>query len=371
MKITHVFKDYYPPTTGGIEQHINLLCRGLARHHQVSVLVPSRSRQTVAEQLDGVAVVRAAEFLRVASVPVCPTLPGHLRRLRPDLVHLHFPNPLGDVAYLLAARHAPLVVTYHADIVRQRALLPLYRPLLQAVLSRASRIIVGSAEYLESSDVLRRHRARCVVVPYGIDVDALALTADDHARVRDVRARHGGRLVLFVGVLRYYKGIEVLLRAMAKVAGHLVVVGRGTKRDALGRAAERAGVADRVTFAGELASPALRVLLHACDVFVLPSLDRSESFGIAQLEAMACGKPVVSSDLPTGVRFVNQHGVTGLLCPPGDAAALADALNRLLGDPALLARFGEAARRRVTEQFTVERMVARTLDVYESVRSGR
>ena len=370
MKIAHVFKDYYPPTTGGIEQHINLLARGLARHHDVTVLAPSRSRRTVDERLDGVRVVRVPELARVASVPLCPTLPLRLRRLRPDLVHLHFPNPLGDVAYLLGSRRIPLVVTYHADIVRQRALLPFYRPLLHAVLSRASRIIVGSPDYLESSEFLRRHRARCTVVPYGVDVEALSLRGEEDERVRQLRLAHGGRLVLFVGVLRYYKGIEVLLRAMTKVAGHLVIVGRGSDRDELHRHAARAGVAERVTFAGELPAPALRVFLHACDVFVLPSLDRSESFGIAQLEAMACGKPVVCSDLPTGLRFVNIHGVTGLRCPPGDAAALADALNRLLGDPALLARFGEAARRRVAEQFTVERMVARTLDVYERVLAG-
>lgn len=372
MKVVHIFKDYYPPTTGGIEQHMRLLCTYLAKQIDVSVLVPSRSRRTVEERIDGVHVVRVAEFGRYASAPLCPGAPLRLRTLRPDLVHVHFPNPMGDLTYLLSGVRAPLVVSYHADIIRQRAYLPIYRPVIDHLLGRAARIIAASEEYAASSAFLRAHAHKVVIGPYGIDAASFAACNGDLGVVRDVRRQFGDRLVIFVGVLRYYKGLDVLIRAMSDVDGRALIVGRGMEETALAALASQAGVSDRVTFLGELPPARLRALLHAADVFVLPSIDRCEAFGIAQVEAMACGKPVVSTDLPTGVRFVNQHEVTGLLVPPGDHRALAAALNRLLGDSDLRARMGAAGRRRVEQEFDAARMVSRTRDLYDEVlgRSG-
>lgn len=367
MRVVHIFKDYYPPTTGGIEQHMRLLCTALAKRLEVFVLVPSRSRRTIEERIDGVHVIRVPEFGRYASAPLCPSAPARLRALRPDLVHLHFPNPMGDLTYLLSGVPAPLVLSYHADIVKQRAYLPFYRPVLDRIFQRAAHIVAASEEYVASSEFLRRYRDKTAISPYGIDVSSLAMRNGDHETMRRLREQYGSRIVLFAGVLRYYKGIDVLIRAMTKVDGRALIVGRGVERTALESLARQVGVGDRVTFLGEVADASLRALLHAAAVFVLPSIDRCEAFGIAQLEAMACGTPVVSTDLPTGVRFVNQHEITGLLVPPGNPDALADALNRLLADPALRSRLGQCGRLRIERTFTAERMVARILDVYDGV----
>jgi len=353
---------------GGIEQHMNVLCNRLAGDADVTVLVPSRSRRTRRDDGDGVRILRVAEFGRYASVPLCPTMPAGLRRLRPDIVHLHFPNPMGDLAYLASGCRAPLVITYHADIVRQRGLLRPYLPVLRAMFNRADRIIVASGEYMASSPFLRCYHGKCTVIPYGVDLNELALRDGETAAADAVRGGLGSPIVLFVGVLRYYKGLDVLLRAMAKVPhARLVIAGRGRERTGLEALAARLGISGRVTFAGEVPGVRRRVLLHAADVFVLPSIDRSEAFGIAQLEAMACGTPVVSSDLPTGIRLANRDGETGVLVPPGDPDALAGALNRLLDDPALRARLGRAAKARVEALFTAERMAADTLRVYREV----
>ena len=364
MRVVHVFKDYHPPTPGGIEQHMQLLCTKLARELDVAVLVPSRSRRRVAERLDGVSVVRVPEFGRYASVPLCPTMPRELARLRPDLVHLHFPNPMGDLADLLGAPGVPLVVTYHADIVRHRALLPLYRPLLVRTFAAARKIVAGSADYLASSPLLRRYQSKCTVVPFGVDLEAFALSDGERAQVDQRRAALGRPIVLFVGVLRHYKGLDVLLRALTGVCAHALIAGEGPQLGEWRRLAGALGVADRTTFLGRVSDAERRVLLHACDLLVLPSVDRREAFGIVQLEAMACGKPVVASDLPTGIRFVNQQGVTGLLVPPRDARALAGALNRLLDDAELRAKLGRAARERVAREFSADRMVKLTRKVY-------
>jgi rhamnosyl/mannosyltransferase len=274
---------------------------------------------------------------------------------------------MGDLAYLLSGVRAPLVLTYHADIVRQRTLLPFYRPVLLRLFSRVQRIIATSPDYIASSSFLARYRLRCTVIPFGVDLKALLLRDGEAAAVHRLRSEHGSRLILFVGVLRYYKGLDVLLRAMSKVDGYLMVVGRGSERKALEAMADHLGVSGRVSFLGEISESGLRILLHACEVFTMPSIDRCEAFGIAQLEAMACGKPAVSSDLPTGVRFVNQDKVTGILVPPGDPETLADALNLLLDDPGLRARYGCTARERIEREFTAERMIARTLNVYREV----
>src|SRR3990172_6562799 len=168
MRVVHIFKDFYPPTTGGVEQHVRLLCPGLARHMRVSVLIPSRSPRRIEESLEGVQVIRVPEFGRLLSVPFCPTMPAELRRLAPDLVHLHFPNPMGDLAYLLSGCRAPAVMTYHADILRRRLALRCYRPVFKRLLRHVRRVIVASREYLLSSPFIAPYRGRSVVVPFGV-----------------------------------------------------------------------------------------------------------------------------------------------------------------------------------------------------------
>jgi rhamnosyl/mannosyltransferase len=370
MRVVHVFKDFYPPTTGGVEQHMRLLCAGLARHIDVSVLVPSRALRRTEEWIDGIEVIRVPEVGRYLSAPFCPTMPAELRRLAPGVVHLHFPNPTGDLGYLLSGCRAPVVMTYHADIVRQWPVLWLYRPVFRRLGRHVKRVIVSSELYLGSSRVLSRHREKCVVIPYGIDPTPFTLRQGEAETVERLRQEHGRRLVLFLGVLRSYKGLRILLQAMTRVDGHLLIAGRG-HRARLEALAGRLGVGDRITLLGEVSDTQRRLLLHACDVLVLPSLDRSEAFGIVQLEAMVCGKPVVSSNLPTGVRLVNQHERTGLLVTPGDPGALGSALSRLLDDEALRTTLGQAARARVEREFTAGAMVERTLAVYEEVLSRR
>ena len=390
MRVVHLFKDYFPPTTGGIEQHMQLLCTGLARSMNVAVLVPNRSVGKRRETIDGVDVVRVPEFGRFAAVPFCPTMPRELALLKPDLVHLHFPNPMGDVSYLLAgnlfspsrllglavprsgrSRTLPLVISYHADVITQRRLLPVYMPLLNFVFGRAQRILAAAEETIASSPVLSRYRDRCTVVPYGVDLRAFQLTETESVEVSRRRRTAREGTVLFVGVLRPYKGVDVLLRAMARIKARLFVVGRGPDRLELSGLAARLGISSRVSFLGEVSESERRILLHACDVFVLPSIDNREAFGIAQLEAMACGRPVIASDLPTGVRFVNKNQMTGLLVPPGDPDALAAALTRLLGDERLRQTLGNAAKKRAELEFSSDRMVRRVQQVYEEVLGGR
>lgn len=374
MKIIHLYKDYYPPVFGGIELTVSRLAQGAARAgHEVTVLCSAHgARRDRDEVVDGVRVIRCAEWFRTASTPICPTMPGWLRRLEADVLHLQFPSPPGEVSCLLARRRAPIVVSYQADVTRQTAILRFYRPFIHAVLGRASTIMAASPQYIEHSAFLRRYRSKCRVVPLGIDLGPYAGLARYDAEAAALRSAYGGGpLVLFVGRFRYYKGLRVLLEAMTRVQGTLVLVGGGGEEPELRRLHARLGLGDRVRFAGSLDEAGLLAHYRAADVAVLPSILAAEAFGLVLIEAMASGLPVVSTELGTGTSFVNQHETTGLVVPPGDAGALAAALNRLLADPGLRQRMGEAGRRRAHEMFSAERMVADVLDVYHEVTGGR
>jgi glycosyltransferase involved in cell wall biosynthesis len=366
MKVVHIFKDCYPPTTGGIEQHMHLLCRKLAQTVDTTILAPSQSIHRVEERLEGVRILRVPEFGRFASTPLCPTAPFELRRLHPDVVHLHFPNPMGDVTQLLGAFNVPFVITYHADIIKQKFFLPVYRPVLNLLFKKARKLIFSAKENIVGS-LAQEYQDKCVVIPFGVELEAFRLRTEEPAAVEVLRREAGGPIALFVGAARYYKGLDVLLKAMVQVNGRLIVAGRGTQSEFLEQMARDLGVRDRVQFCGEVTSSRLRILLNAADVFVLPSIDRCETFGIGQLEAMVCSKPVISTDLPTGVRSVNRHGITGLVVPPGEPVALADALNRLLSDERLRVELGQAARRRAENEYSADRMVSKTLEVYREV----
>ncbi len=366
MNILHLYKDYYP-VVGGIENHLRTLAEAqAARGHTVTVLVTSPTRQSRVETRGGVRVIYAGRLATVASTPLSLALFAALRRERPDVAHLHFPYPVGDLAQAVAGRARHTVITYHSDVVRQKTLLRLYAPWLRRTLARADAVIATSPPYVETSPFLARLAKRCTIIPYGID--ARRFESADPAEVEAIRARYGQRLVLFVGLLRYYKGVEFLIRAMPAVEGRALLAGGEStrRRGELEALAHALGVAERVVFLGPQ-EQALPALYHACDVFTLPSIERSEAFGIVQLEAMAAGRPVVSADVGTGVAWVNQHEVTGLVVPPRDAAQLAAGLNRLLADPALRQRLGAAGRQRVEQEFTASKMVDRIEALYERV----
>lgn len=288
--------------------------------------------------------------------------------LHADIVDLHMPYPPGDLAALVV--DAPLVVTYHSDIVRQQRLLQIYRPLLLHTLQHAARIIATSAPYVQSSPFLRQYAEKCRVVP--LSVDAQRFVSVDPDAVTRVRGQHAidphARVVLSVGVLRYYKGLHFLLDAMRHVAATLLLVGDGPEREHLERLAAQYGIAHRVRFVGRVADADLPAYYHAADVFVLPSHLRAEAFGIVLLEAMASGLPVVSTELGTGTSVVNRHGVTGFVVPPAEPQVLARALHVLLANDQLRHRMGDHARERVLAHYTHERMVDATLAVYEEAQ---
>jgi rhamnosyl/mannosyltransferase len=366
VKILHVYKDYYP-VVGGIENHLRQVAEAqAAAGHDVRVLVASRTRHTHVEQMQDVPVIYAARLATVASTPLSLALPLALRRERPDITHLHFPYPLADVAQALFGRGARTVISYHSDIVRQRTLLNVYAPLLRRTLRRADGLIATSPRYVETSPFLARLAAHCTVIPYGIDPSRFE--SGDPIQAAAVRQKYGERLILFVGQLRYYKGVDYLIRAMTRVdARALMVGGESSRRRAeLEDLARSLGVGARVIFLGQQ-EHALPALYQACDIFVLPSIERSEAFGIVQLEAMAAGRPVVSCDVGTGVAWVNQDEVTGLVVAPREPEQLASALNRLLADPALRGRMGAAGRERVRQQFTQAQMLDRIQTLYERV----
>lgn len=379
MRVTMVNK-HYPPHLGGIEYHLRDLAEALAtRGHEVRAVVANEGPERVSETLGGVEVLRLPRIFAVSSAPVAPALARELAAVgrRTDLVHLHFPYPWGELSWLRArprradGSRVPAVVTYHSDIVRQRAMLAAYAPLLRRFLREVDLVVASSPDMVEHSPFLARVRGKCRVVPFGIRVEAFEPTPELERRAEELRARHERPIVLFVGRLIYYKGADVLVRAMAGVDADLVVVGKGPLEAELRTIAMARGVAGRVTFLPPVDDAELRAWYRAADVFCLPSVARSEAFGLVQLEAHASGTPVVSTRLTTGVPFVNADGVTGLTVPPGDVEALAGALRRLIEDRALRERLGAQARERARREFTIARMVDDTLAVYgEAVALG-
>jgi rhamnosyl/mannosyltransferase len=358
---------YYHPYKGGMETHLQQLCERLAPRVDLDVVVSNTGPRTVVERVGPVRVTRCLEAAHVASTSLCPTLPWFLSRARYDLLHVHFPHPMGVMAYLASRkpRHHRVVITYHSDIVRQERLLKLYAPFMHRVMDRADAVICTSPDYIESSPTLRRYREKCRVIPLGIDLAPFAPTERILRQAAELRARHGGGpLVLGVGRLIYYKGFELLLEAMRSVDARLLLVGTGPLMGELQAKAFSFGVSNRVHFAGNVDALDLPAYFHACDVFALPSVARSEAFGLVQLEAMACGKPVVNTALDSGVPYVSRHGESGLTVPPKDAGALAEALRALLADPARARALGEAGRERVKREFTLETMAERTLALY-------
>jgi glycosyltransferase involved in cell wall biosynthesis len=375
MHILHIYKDY-PPILGGIENHVRLLAEAqAARGHRVTVLVtnPVGRRTTIVEE-SGVQVVRAARLGTVVSTPLSLALPRQLSRIRPDLVHLHFPYPVGEVSQWVLQRGRATVLTYHSDVVRQRSIMRFYRSVLVRILANVDAIIVGSPP-MQQSSYLQDYSDKLRLIPYGIPLarfreppssEKLARLRSTYGDLLDRNRTPGEFSLLFVGRLRYYKGLDNLIRGLPNIPARLLVVGIGPMEEEWKALAEDTGTAGKIIWLGEVPDADLPAFYHLADLFVLPASHSSEAFGLVQVEAMAAGLPVICTELGTGTSYVNQSGVTGLVVPPLDTDALCDAINRLIADSELRDRMGAAASIRASE-FDLDVMVDRVLALYGDV----
>lgn len=369
MKILQIYKDYYPPVRGGIEGHLNVLSHGLENRGIITeVLVSNTCNKLEVQTDDGIKITKVPQIKRVASAPLNYNLFYRLRKIGAqfDLLHFHLPNPTAEMSFLISGLRKPAVATYHSDIIRQRRAGRLYRPFLKAFLSKIDCIIATSPNYIDSSAILRKYRQKCQIVPLGIHISRFKHPLRDSPDPHLIRQAYGDRLLLFVGKFRYYKGIYVLLEAMKNVDGKLLLIGEGYLETKLKKLTAQSRLENKVAFLGELPDQTVNAFLHACDVFVLPSVERSEAFGIVQLEAMACGKPVVSTELGTGTTYINQHRQTGIVVEPNRPDALARAINFLLDNPELRFQFGQAGIERVQRFFTADRMIDALISIYET-----
>jgi glycosyltransferase involved in cell wall biosynthesis len=362
VKVLQVGK-FYDPYRGGMETVLKSLCEGLQPHVDLHVLVANTSNHTVHEQC-GVPVTRVASLGKLFSSSLTPSFPHWLSKISADLVHVHMPNPIAEISYLMTGRNRPLIAHFHSDIVRQKSLLRAYAPILESFYRRANCIVVPTPNHISVSSFVSRFRKKCVVVPFGISLAKFDLTESLAAKMRQLQSSIP--VILFVGRLVYYKGLEYLIHAMKELPAQLWIIGTGPLEARLKQLTAQLQLQEKISFLGEISERDLPAYFHACEIFALPSVANSEMFGMVQLEAMACCKPVVSTNIPTGVPWVNQHGITGLVVPPGDSAALAQAMRNLLESRALREEMGHAGRSRVEAEFTIAKMVQRMLDLYRS-----
>jgi len=360
LKILQIYKDYYPPVRGGIEGHVNVLSHGLReRGVDVEVLVSNINGKLEIETIDGITVTKVPQIIRLASAPLNYSLFYWIKKIgkKFDLLHFHLPNPTAVISFLMSGLKKKSIATYHSDIIRQRLTAKLYRPFLRIFLTKIDCIIATSPNYIDSSIILRKYRQKCQVVPLGVNIARFKDHYSDLLPASSIRHSYGNRILLFVGKFRYYKGLHILIEAMKHINGMLLLIGGGFLEAELKRQAVRDGLENKIAFLGELSDQDVNIFLRTCDVFVLPSVERSEAFGIVQLEAMACGKPVVCTELGTGTSYVTQHQKNGIVIEPNQPAALAQAINFLLDNPEIRLTYGQAGFERVKKYFSSDRMI--------------
>ena len=370
MRITMVNK-YYPPHVGGIESHVRDLAEGLAAAGNCVRVVCSNDNRSYAEDvIGGVEIVRLPRIFERASTPIVRNLGSILNyeSQHADILHFHFPYPWGEFEWVgqLASKTQPYVVTYHSDIIRQKKALAAYSPFLNKFLNRSRLIMASSPQLIEYSPWLSTCKEKCHQVNFGIPGDRIAYNSQAAARAAQLREQYasdGKPLVLFVGRLIYYKGIEVLAKTTHKVDANFIIIGKGSDCGLLADISPRTHIIDYVD------DDELVAWYHAADVLVLPSIESSEAFGLVQIEAHAAGTPTVSSRLKTGIVYANLDGVTGLTVAPRNADVLAGTLSALLADNQLRTRLGQQAQKRVLADFTVPRMVQDVTKVYQQALS--
>jgi len=365
MKILIVNKLYHP-WVGGVETIVKQLADGFASHqNQIEVLVCTAKGKGGVELEGGIKIVRASSWGIFKSMPMSFSFFRLFKKMsaETDWIGLHHPFPLSFLAYFIFRPKAKLIIHYHSDIVRQKFFGFLLKPIIFWVLKRAQHIVVSNPNMINSSPILSKFSSQCRVVPFGVDIDRVdaMINAD---QVEKIKSQYG-EFILFVGRLNYYKGVSVLLDALKDCKKNLVIIGSGAEEINLKNQVKELGIGERVFFIKNINDKELMNFYKAARVFVLPSLFKSETFGIVLLEAMACGTPVISTELGTGTSFINSNNATGQVVPAGNSTELTQALNNILNNSDKHDQYARAARQRVQDFFTLDNMIRQNLKLLE------
>ena len=367
MRILHFYKTSLPDSMGGVEQVIDQIARGANKYGiKTDVLSLSPKRSHDAFEMDGYQVHRSKLTIQIASNSFSISAFGRFMKLakQADVIHYHFPWPFMDLVHMLTRIKKPSLVTYHSDIVRQKFLLKIYQPLMNSFLKDMNCIVATSPNYLETSDILLKNQKKVKLIPYGLDKATYPVPTSE--KLAFWGEMFGPKFFLFVGVLRYYKGLHILLEAAKGSNYPVVIVGAGPIEVELKKQAEESELSN-IHFLGFLSDEDKVALLTLCYAVLFPSHLRSEAFGISLLEGAMYGKPLISSEIGTGTSFINISSVTGIVVPPSDPVGFRQAMDTLWQNPGLAAEMGRKAEQRYWELFTADKMVASYVDVYREL----
>ena len=376
MRILQLGKYYYPHM-GGIENHLYILSTELARRgNEVTVAVSNDKPKFSEEIISGVKVIRYPLIAKIKNAPITSFPAFDAKQF--DVVHVHLPNPLASIHALL--NHAEnLVVTYHSDIVKEGILPKLAniiytKTILSKLLKRAKVIIATSPNCVSGSKILQKYKHKIKVVPYGIDLDLFELDSKFSIKLNKLKKIYNDKKVLlFVGRLVPYKGLKYLIHSMQEVVKEfddavLLIVGEGILKPELEELVKKLKLTNYIKFLPGIHNKDLTPYYCLSEIFVLPSIYKSEAFGIVQLEAMACSKPVISTNVRgSGISFVNKDNETGITVEPSNSRELASAIIKLLKNKSLCKKFGNNGRMRVKNIFSKEVMAKNILDIYTSI----
>jgi len=372
LKVLQVYRTYFPDTQGGAEEVIRQIAIGVTRSSgECKIIVPSKKVKKIECILIGdIEVFRIPEIIEFASCNMFAKGFSKFQELVgwADVVHYHFPWPFQDIMHASLSKklrgEKKFIATYHADIVKQQFLLKLYSPLMHWFLGQMDSIVASSINYSQNSLVLRPYLSKVKVIPFGLDESTLPLLTQDNRA--EWKSKVGEDFFLFIGVLRYYKGLHILLKAAQDQDFRVVIAGDGHQRSILETMVAQYNLTN-VTMVGRVSDQDKVSLLDLSKGIVMPSFLRSEAFGIALLEGLSAGKPLITADIDSGMSFVNQNGETGIWVAPESISSLRDALNNLNGNPLLCSKLGANARKRFESEFTNKLMSDRYMKLYHSL----
>lgn len=369
MKILQIGKFY--PICGGVEKvmyditvglsqrqiYCDMLCASAENHPPGNLLLNQFAR-----------ILCVPSWKKVASTMLSPAMVYRLRKIRKeyDIIHIHHPDPMACLALFLSGYKGPVVLHWHSDILKQKRLLKLYAPLQNWLMRRAEVIVGTTPVYVRESPFLEDIQRKVTSIPIGVDE-----MKPSSERVSQIREKYAGKKIIFsLGRLVEYKGYEYLIRAARRLSDEYIILigGKGPLWEYLQALIDELGVADKVKLLGFIEDRELPDYFGACDLFCLSSIWKTEAFGIVQIEAMSCGKPVIAMNIPeSGVNWVNMDRFSGLNVKPEDADALAEAITAVLTDKALYEKLSQGARKRYETMFTKELMTELCLNLYRMV----